>query len=101
MTMSLAESCRNFRLQGSILICECLLADGESYKTSWIDLDQYIGIVGGNLVWHSKGFSEFCTDIRLEGTILYAKYKRTGSADLIDCSLDLALKLRNDNGVLM
>ena len=97
MTMSLAESCRNFRLQGAILICECLLADGESYKTSWIDLDQYIGIVGGNLAWHSKGFSEFCTDLRLEGTILYAKHKKTGS----EFSIDLAVKLRNDNGVLM
>ena len=94
--MSLAESCRNFRLDGARLVCECLLANGE-YRTSWIDLDQYIGIVDGKLVWHAKGFSKSCTDLRLEDTILYAKYEKTGS----ECFIDLALKLRNDNGVLL
>ena len=98
MTLSLVESCRSFRREGAVLICDCLLADGESYKTS---LDQYIGNVGGNLVWHAKGFSETCTDLHLESTILHYKCKKTNSEELIGSSIDLALKLRNDNGVLM
>ena len=101
MTLSLAESCRSFRLEGAVLICECLLADGESYKISWIDLDQYIGNVGGNLVWHTKGFSQTSTDLRLEGTILHARCKKTESGEWIDSFIDLSLRLRNDNGVLL
>jgi len=100
MTMSLAESCRSFKLEGATLICECLLANG-SYKESWINLNQYIGVVNGNLVWHQRGFFENCTDIHLEGTILYARCKKTGSDEWIDCSIDLALKLRNNDGILV
>ena len=101
MTMSLAQSCRSFRLEGAVLICECLLADGKSHKTSWIDLDHHIGNVDGSLVWHKKSFSKTCKDFRLEGTVLHAKCKKSKLEDWVDGSIDLALKLRNDNGVLM
>ena len=100
MTLGLSESCRSFRLEGAVLVCECLLADGKTHKTSCIDLDHHIGNVNGSLVWHEKEFSKTCKDFRLEGTILHAKCKKSFE-EWIDCSIDLALNLRNDDGVLM
>ena len=100
MMLGLSESCRSFRLEGAVLVCECLLADGKTYKKSWIDLDHHIGNINGSLVWYKKAFSKTCKDFRLEGTILHAKCKKS-SEEWIDCSIDLARNLRNDNGVLL
>ncbi|KIK69541.1 hypothetical protein GYMLUDRAFT_509815 [Collybiopsis luxurians FD-317 M1] len=73
------------RLQKSVLSAECRGADGKLHPSSTLDLDSYIGIVDGKLIWGRKKFYSACQNVRLEGFILYAESvekKVTSTLDL-------------------
>ncbi|KAF5333053.1 hypothetical protein D9758_017864 [Tetrapyrgos nigripes] len=86
------------RLQGSILHAECLKLDG-TYVPQTLDLDEYIGVVNGRLVWGRPKFRAICQNIRLEGYILHADC-RDESETTISSSLDLSRYLQCYDGVL-
>jgi hypothetical protein len=104
-SMSL-KACRAFRLEGSVFICEVLLANN-TWKQVSIDLDLYIGVVNGQLTWDKKGFSKHVKSFRLssEGYILIAEIEWTDSITGVRSTrtiqLDLSVKIQNRNGVLV
>ncbi|KIK69573.1 hypothetical protein GYMLUDRAFT_33949 [Collybiopsis luxurians FD-317 M1] len=75
-------------LTKSILSAECRGTDGKHCPSSTLDLNSYIGIVNGRLVWGREGFFSDCQNIRLEEFILHAecedesKKKVTSTLDL-------------------
>jgi hypothetical protein len=100
------KACRAFRLEGSVFICEVLLANN-TWKQVSIDLDLYIGVVNGQLTWDKKGFSKHVKSFRLssEGYILIAEIEWTDSLTGVRSTrtiqLDLSIKIQNRNGVLV
>jgi hypothetical protein len=101
------KSCRSFRLEGSVFICEALLSNN-TWKQVSIDLDLYIGLVNGQLTWDKKGFSKQVKSFRLsatEGWILIVEIdwtdSLTGVRSTRTLQLDLSVKIQNKNGVLV
>ncbi|KAF7978664.1 hypothetical protein HWV62_45190 [Athelia sp. TMB] len=103
MTMPFVESCRRWELKGSILHLECLLADGHTWKETTFDLNSCIGNIDGQLTWDKKDFLKTSEHHKahLEGAFLVARCQRAQSAAYVDSRLDLATRLRNDNGVIV
>jgi hypothetical protein len=78
--------------------------DGQTRQRSSIDLDQYIGLVNGQLVFGAKGFTKHkhLRNIRLEGFIIYAEVYTEGLGESwIEISLDISEKFKNKNGILI
>jgi hypothetical protein len=100
------KACRAFRLEGSVFICEVMLSNN-TWKQVSIDLDLYIGVVNGQLIWDKKGFSKHVKSFRLssEGYILIAEIDWTDSITGVRSTrtlqLDLSVKIQNRNGVLV
>ena len=75
----------SLRLTKSILSAECRGADGKLHPSSSLDLDSYICIVDGRLIWGRGKFYSACQNVRLDGYILYAECvekKVTSTLDL-------------------
>jgi len=102
MVMPLHESCRKFELKESSLFVECMLADGITWKLATFDLSTCIGNIDGKLTWGKTDFRSSSRDIRLEGTVLIAHCRKAhGSNEWVESRLDLAARIRNDNGILI
>ncbi|KAF7975676.1 hypothetical protein HWV62_8775 [Athelia sp. TMB] len=103
MTMQFAESCRNLKLDGAMLLAECLLADGTTWKQSTFDLNTCIGNIDGQLSWDYADFLKTAENqtAQIEGTFLVTRCQRANSGEYADTRLDLAARLRNDNGVVV
>ena len=101
--MPFVESCRKWKLNGPILHLECLLADGHTWISTNFDLNYCIGNIDGRLSWDSKAFLRSTKEhtARLEGTVLVAKCKRAHSEAYVETRLDIATRLRNNDGVVV
>ncbi|KAF7986728.1 hypothetical protein HWV62_20282 [Athelia sp. TMB] len=101
--MPFTESCRRWDLKGSVLHVECLLADGITWKHSTIDLNSCIGNIDGELHWDKHDFLKTAQHHKahLEATFLVARCQKAHSTEYTLSRLDLAARLRNDNGVLV
>ncbi|THU92010.1 Cyanovirin-N [Dendrothele bispora CBS 962.96] len=87
------------RLQGSVLHADCRKADG-SFASSTIDLDEYIGVVSGKLVWGRKGFRSECTNIRLEEDTIKVECRDEETHSSVTADLDLSRYLQAYDGIL-
>ena len=90
--MSLSDSCRSIRLEGSILKAECK----QPYK-GWaereLDLNAVLGDSEEKFVWNQSGYAAGAYDIRLRGTMLWGRWaKRNGElhADAFDLNHHIA-----------
>ncbi|KAF7978654.1 hypothetical protein HWV62_45170 [Athelia sp. TMB] len=92
-----------WKLNGSILHLECLLADGHTWISTKFDLNSCIGNLDGRLSWDSGAFSLSTRQetARIEGTVLVGECKRAHSEDYVETRLDLATRLRNNDGVIV
>lgn len=101
--MPFTESCRRWELRGSVLHLECLLADGHTWKQTTFDLNTCIGNIDGQLTWDKKDFLKTCEHhtATLENTFLVARCQRAHSTEYVSTRLDLSVRLRNDNGVMV
>ncbi|THU84155.1 kinase-like protein [Dendrothele bispora CBS 962.96] len=86
-------------LQGSVLHAHCRKADG-SFASSKIDLDEYIGVVSGKLVWGCKGFRSKCTHIKLEEYIIKVECCDEETHSSVTADLDLTRYLQVYDGIL-
>lgn len=87
-------------LERSILHAQCRKMDGTSgYASSKLDLNDYIGIVNGKLVWGRSGFYAICEKVRLEGYKLVVEC-RDRKGDLVTSRLDLTRYLQTYDGGL-
>ncbi|KAJ4000579.1 hypothetical protein F5050DRAFT_1708822 [Lentinula boryana] len=87
------------RLVGSILHAECRRAGQKEYVHSELDLNSYIGVIDGQLVWGREGFFLVSQNIRLEEFTLHAECK-TDSETTSHSSLDLSRYLQTYDGIL-
>lgn len=85
------------RLTGYILSAECLNRDG-TYNSSTLDLKEYIGVVGGQLVWGRREFLKDCKSVKLDGYNLVAECIYEGAT--MESNLDLSRYLQSYNGTL-
>ncbi|KIK55541.1 hypothetical protein GYMLUDRAFT_248589 [Collybiopsis luxurians FD-317 M1] len=86
------------RLTKSILSAECRDANGKPCPSSTLDLNSYIGIVNGKLVWGREGFFSACQSVRLEEFLLHAECEV--DAKKVTSTLDLARYLYVYDGML-
>ncbi|KAJ7440194.1 hypothetical protein FB451DRAFT_141994 [Mycena latifolia] len=89
--MTLADDCQ-LELDGSILTITPRSPDIKFNSTD-LNLDEYVGNIGGELVWGGDAvdavkFSESCESIRLDGTLLLALC-RHGKDEPVQAELDL------------
>jgi hypothetical protein len=92
-----SKSSRNIVLQGSILYAECTNSAGE-WQPSMIDLDCFLGNDNGKFKWDSGDFSLSVQDVRLEGSVLYARLEDYGR--YLSGSVDLDEHIGNEEGHL-
>ncbi|THU92906.1 hypothetical protein K435DRAFT_905117 [Dendrothele bispora CBS 962.96] len=92
-------SADKLRLQESVLHAECRKADG-SLASSTIDLDEYIGVVSGKLVWGRKRFRSKCTNIRLEEYTIKVECRDEETHSSVTADLDLTRYLQVYDGIL-
>ncbi|THU92004.1 hypothetical protein K435DRAFT_800806 [Dendrothele bispora CBS 962.96] len=92
-------SADKLRLQGSVLHADFRKADG-GFASSTIDLDEYIGVVSGKLVWGRKGFRSECTNIRLEEYTIKVECRDEETHSSVTADLDLTRYLQVYDGVL-
>ncbi|KIK55480.1 hypothetical protein GYMLUDRAFT_47682 [Collybiopsis luxurians FD-317 M1] len=83
----------------SVLHATCRKAGERDLSPSSLDLDPYIGIVDGRLVWGRVGFYTACKYVKLEGFILHAQCE-DNSKKQITSTLDLSRYLYVYNGLL-
>ncbi|KAJ7731699.1 hypothetical protein DFH07DRAFT_150888 [Mycena maculata] len=86
-TLSLADC--QLDLELSILTITPRSPDIE-LTSNTLDLDEYIGNIGGELVWAGGAdkFTQSCDGIRLQGTVLHASCPR-GKDEFVQAELDL------------
>ncbi|KAJ7734152.1 hypothetical protein DFH07DRAFT_989072 [Mycena maculata] len=86
-TLSLADC--QLELELSILTITPR-SPGIELSSNTLDLDEYIGNIGGELVWGGDvyKFTQSCESIRLQGTILHASCPR-GKDEFVQAQLDL------------
>lgn len=96
--MSFSLSCRNIRLDGTILYAEC--GDGSGgYPASEFHLDAVLGNYDGNFRWLWQDFQLSASDIRLEGSILHARLNPV-EGEPVEASVNLDERISNRYGEL-
>lgn len=96
--MPFTDSCRNVRLEGSILKADCRKTN-DTYVASTINLDSIIGSIEGKLSWGHQAFSKMARNVKLEGSKLSAEMQKTGGV-WVSSILDLNTNIANKDGVL-
>jgi len=96
----LEDTCVNLELKGTYLHADCHRLDG-SITHSQINLDELVGFIDGRLEWDLKGFSKHCFEYSLDGFFLVVKYRLREGEDYRVARLDLRLRLRNADGVII
>lgn len=96
--MPFTDSCRNVRLEDSILKADCRKTN-DTYIASTLNLDNIIGNLEGKLSWGSQAFSKTSRNIKLEGSKISAEMQKTGGA-WVSSTLDLNTNIANKDGVL-
>ncbi|KIK55481.1 hypothetical protein GYMLUDRAFT_47683 [Collybiopsis luxurians FD-317 M1] len=86
-------------LVGSVLHARCRKAGERDLSPSQLDLDRFIGLIDGRLVWGHQGFYSLCRNVKLEGYSLYAESARD-SKNRVTSTLDLSRYLYVYNGAL-
>jgi len=76
--MSVSTTCRKVIINKGLLSAECLKADEETYVTSSISLDNFLGNVDGKFILGGKNFSQSAQDVGIIDGVLYAKLKGPG-----------------------
>ncbi|KAF8871530.1 hypothetical protein CPB84DRAFT_776640 [Gymnopilus junonius] len=94
------ETCTKLGLKGTVLHAECQRLDG-STTDAHIDLDEIIGFVNGQLLWDHKGFSKLCFEYSLHNFFLVVKYRTHAGEQPHTASIDLRIRLRNQDGALI
>ncbi|KAF9063266.1 hypothetical protein BDP27DRAFT_1451368 [Rhodocollybia butyracea] len=87
------------RLVGSVVHAECRRAGQQGFMSSQLDLDLYIGVVDGKLVWGRTKFFTQCQNISLDKFILRADCKND-SGTTVKSTLDLSRYLQTYDGFL-
>ena len=97
--MSISTTCRKVIINNGILSAECQKADKETYVTSSISLDAFLGNVDGKFVLGGKNFSQAAQDVGIIDGVLYAKLKGPGNK-FVDAKFDLHKLIINNDGIL-
>jgi hypothetical protein len=85
-----SHSSRNIVLDRTVLRAECLTLTGE-WEQSMINLNAYLGCRLGEFRWKERNFRRDAEDIRLDGSLLYARLQdgkggyRNACVDLNEC----------------
>lgn len=98
--MSLIETCRNIRLEGSTLLAECRTSDNGAYRLSSLSLDTLIGNVGGVFRWGHRNFSSSAQGLNVSGNGYLSAELKTPKGTWELTILDLNTNIRNNNGIL-
>ncbi|KAI1496536.1 hypothetical protein F5X99DRAFT_400150 [Biscogniauxia marginata] len=96
--MSFEFTSRNISIKHNILKAECRDIN-QNWKTSSLDLDQYIGNLDGTFALSEKAFSRSASNIQLDGAILYATLLRRDQQP-VPVNVDLNICVANINGNL-
>ncbi|KIK69540.1 hypothetical protein GYMLUDRAFT_236053 [Collybiopsis luxurians FD-317 M1] len=83
----------------SVLHAKCRIFGVRELSSTQLDLNPYIGVVNGKLVWGREGFYAACKNIHLEGFILHAECEDE-SKNVVRSTLDLSRYLCVYNGIL-
>ncbi|KAI5293744.1 hypothetical protein KEM52_005272 [Ascosphaera acerosa] len=104
--MSFHESAKDIRLEDDhILKCTLLNGDGDECEAE-LDLNYYIGNIGGSLEWGEVNFADSAEDIRLDiegddNLPILRCVCGDGDGGSNECDKNLSERIGNDNGTLI
>lgn len=100
--MSLSTTCRNLRLEGVILVADCLDNDTKTYEESRLNLNMYLGNDHGSFDISGRRFAESSRYISLSksGTTLHAELEGRNHHDWRPNQFDLENCIQNVHGYL-
>ena len=98
--MTLTDTAKDFKLDGSILKASCL-NEQKDYVDATLDLDKHIGNSDGDFTTEKNGFYSSAKNVSLDTReiVLLASLK-TADGYFIDRTFEISLYVSNDNGTL-
>ncbi len=97
--MSFSLTSINIAINSSgVLSADCKDLGGV-YRSSTIDLNDYIGNIDGVFTWGSQGFSQTAYGFNVNGSLLAGQLKKLDNS-WVNASINLDEHIKNDNGVL-
>ncbi|KAF9485093.1 CNVH-domain-containing protein [Pholiota conissans] len=97
--MPFADSFRKVTIKQGVLSAECRKADGKTWISSSINVDEFLGNVDGKFILGGKGFSQSAQDITLVDGILSAKLKNS-AGKYVDAKYDLSSHVHSQDGII-